>query len=209
VISHSAPMSGILFLGSYPDGVDPTVQQIGADLSRSWFDAPVVKDVMRWKYGKLLMNLGNALEALLGRDVARSGETVARIRDVCRQEGRAVLTAAGIAYNTEEERRAVQRDRMDFQDIPGAPRAGGSTWQSLTRGNPVETDYLNGEIALLGRLHGVPTPVNARLQRLVAAAVRDRRAPGDLSVERLQALLDTEVGTPLPAQRAVHPSRTD
>jgi lysophospholipase L1-like esterase len=31
----------------------------------------------------------------------------------------------------------------------------------------IETDYLNGEIAMLGRLHGVPTPVNALLQDLV------------------------------------------
>ena len=79
---------------------------------------------------------------------------------------------------------------MEFQDIPGAVRGGGSTWQSLTRGNPVETDYLNGEIVLLGRLHGVPTPVNERLQRLVAEAVLHRSAPGDLPVERLAALLD-------------------
>ena len=32
----------------------------------------------------------------------------------------------------------------------------------------IETDYLNGEIVLLGRLHGVPTPVNALLQQLSA-----------------------------------------
>jgi 2-dehydropantoate 2-reductase len=190
VISHTAPMSGILLLGSYPHGTDPTIQQIGVDLSGSWFDAPAVDDVMRWKYGKLLMNLGNAIDALLGKDAASAKETVGRLREACRQEGHAVLAAAGIAHNTESERREVQRDRMEFQDIPGAVRGGGSTWKSLTRGNPVETDYLNGEIVLLGRLHGVPTPVNERLQRLVAEAVLHRSAPGDLPVERLAALLD-------------------
>ena len=42
----------------------------------------------------------------------------------------------------------------------GAIRAkSGSVWQSLTRSTgSVETDYLNGEIVLLGRLHRIPTP---------------------------------------------------
>ncbi|MGY6501971.1 MAG: hypothetical protein ACXIVQ_13900 [Acidimicrobiales bacterium] len=35
----------------------------------------------------------------------------------------------------------------------------------------VETDFLNGEITLLGRLHGVPTPVSAGLQAWMARAV--------------------------------------
>jgi 2-dehydropantoate 2-reductase len=193
VVSHCAPMSGILLLGSYPHGVDAVVQQIGADLSGSVFDAPVIPDVMRWKYGKLLMNLGNALDALLGRPEPQFEQNVTDIRRAAQQEGRAVLAAAGIAYNTEQERRAQQRDQMEFQDIPDAPRSGGSTWQSLTRGNPVETDYLNGEIALLGRLHDVPTPVNVLLQRLVAETAKARRSPGELPLDRWQELLDVEV----------------
>lgn len=190
VISHTAPMSGILLLGGYPHGVDEVVTRIGADLSASFFDAPVVPDVMRWKYGKLLMNLGNAIEALLGHTASDHGDSVAELRRACQAEGRAVLAAAGIPFNSDEERRALQGDRMEFQDIPNASRGGGSTWQSMTRGTPVETDYLNGEIALLGRLHGVPTPVNERLQRLVAEAVRDGRTPGQTPIDRL---LDGEV----------------
>ena len=43
-----------------------------------------------------------------------------------------------------------------------------ATWQSLARGHgALETDYLNGEIALLGRLHGVATPVNQAMLALV------------------------------------------
>ena len=50
----------------------------------------------------------------------------------------------------------------------------GSTRQSLVRGTgSAETDYLNGEIVLLGRLHGVPTPVNAAVRRAVRRAVRE------------------------------------
>jgi 2-dehydropantoate 2-reductase len=64
-------------------------------------------------------------------------------------------------------------------------RAGGSTWQSMTRGGSLETDYLNGEISLLGALHGVPTPVNRMLQAVAAAAAKERRAPGSYTVEEL------------------------
>jgi 2-dehydropantoate 2-reductase len=192
VVSHCAPMSGILSLGRYPEGADPVLRQIGADLARSTFDAPVVNDVMRWKYGKLLKNLANALDALLGNTASRLGQAVLEVRAACQTEGEAALTAAGIPYNTEAERRALQRDRMEFKDIPGTPRGGGSTWQSLIRGaGSVEGDYLNGEIALLGRLHGVDTPVNALLQRMVTQAARERWAPGDVPPEQLRALLDT------------------
>jgi 2-dehydropantoate 2-reductase len=191
VVSHCAPVSGILAVGRYPHGVDPVVKQIGTDLSRSVFDAPVLADVMRWKYGKLLKNLANAIDALLGDTASRHARAVAELRHACQAEGETALAAAGIAYNTDEERRAVQRDRMEFRDIPGVRRGGGSTWQSLTRGvGSVEGDYLNGEIALLGRLHGVRTPINELLQRMVAEAARAGWTPGDVPPERMRVLLD-------------------
>jgi 2-dehydropantoate 2-reductase len=75
--------------------------------------------------------------------------------------------------------------------IDGERRGGGSTWQSLARGvADVETDLLNGEIALLGRLHGVATPVNATLQRLTADAARRRLPPGSVTEDEVLAAID-------------------
>ncbi|WP_327144524.1 ketopantoate reductase family protein [Nocardia sp. NBC_01327] len=186
VVAHTAPMSGILTLGRYPHGSDSVIGEFGKRLAASNFDAPVVDDVMRWKYGKLLNNLGNALLALLDT----STDPAADLWQACRAEGEAVLNKAGIAYNTEAERQAVQGDRMRMQSIEGAARNGGSTWQSLARETgSVETDYLNGEIALLGRLHGIATPVNDLLQRLVTEHALARRRPGDLPPSRLRAML--------------------
>ncbi len=80
-------------------------------------------------------------------------------------------------------------ERLGVQEIGGRPRAGCSTWQSLARGTgAIETDYLNGEVALLGRLHGVPTPVNAALCELAAREADRGARPGELSVDEVLAV---------------------
>ena len=84
---------------------------------------------------------------------------------------------------------------MRIGRVDGAVRLGGSSWQSLTRGTgTIEADFLNGEIALLGREHGVPT-VNAALQRLANLAAREHRAPGFMAPG--QVLAAAEVQLPL------------
>ena len=51
--------------------------------------------------------------------------------------------------------------------------------QSLQRGTgDIETDNLNGEIVLLGRIHGISTPANELLQQLARALAVTRDAPG-------------------------------
>ncbi len=80
---------------------------------------------------------------------------------------------------------------METGEIPGRPRPGGSTWQSLTRGTgSLETDYLSGEIALLGRLHGIRTPVNATVSRIAADLAQRREPPGSMTAEQLTVLID-------------------
>ncbi|WP_344661338.1 ketopantoate reductase family protein [Catenulispora subtropica] len=188
VAAHCAPQSGILTVGRYPDGIDDRIKQIGHDLAESRFDAPVVDDVMRWKYGKLLNNLGNAFEAVA--DLSADEELAERLVDTAQDEGRRALNAAGIPFVGPGERRAVQADRMDFAEIPGTPRGGGSSWQSLARGaGSIETDYLSGEIVLVGRTHGVPTPVNALMQRLSAQFAAEGRAPGSMGLGELAELV--------------------
>jgi 2-dehydropantoate 2-reductase len=149
----------------------------------SGFVASVQRDVMRGKRGKLLANLSNAAEALCG-PAGRTSKAAA----AARAEGVACYEAAGLSTTTAEED-AARWSLMTSRPIAGRDRAGGSTWQSLARGGSVECDYLNGEIALLGRLHGVATPVNGRLQRMIATAARAGVRPGGMTVEALDAEL--------------------
>ncbi|MEU2280802.1 2-dehydropantoate 2-reductase N-terminal domain-containing protein [Streptomyces sp. NPDC013178] len=191
VSAAGTPLTGVLHLGRYPHGTDDTARRIAADLEKAHFEAPVVPDVTRWQYAKLLSNLGNALEAVSGP--VDSEEAVALYRRV-RAEGEAVLAAAGIAYVSAEEQAAARGDKVTLVPLDGVPRGGGSSWQSLSRGaGSIEADHLNGEIALLGRLHGVPTPLNELLQRLANAFATERRAPGSLPLRELTRLADGAV----------------
>lgn len=181
VEASSTPITGLMDLGCYPTGIDERAEAIAHAIASSTFESVPRRDVMRWKYTKLLMNLGNAVEALAGH-AEGAGEIARRSRS----EGAAVLRAAGIDAASREEDAERRGDRLQPRPIGGALRGGGSSWQSLRRGSgSIETDYLNGEIALLGRIHGVPTPVNATLQRLANAAARDRRPPGSMTPEEI------------------------
>ena len=183
VVAHAAPVSGILDCGRYPAGVDATIEEVAADLNGSGFSVVAREDAMRWKYAKLVMNLGNALQAACGLD-GNLGPVYARLRD----EGIACYRAAGIDWASDDEMRE-RRQSMSrpAETVGGRQRAGGSSWQSIARGaGSIETDYLNGEIALLGRLHGVPTPANAAMQRIGARMVRERLPAGSIAVEEIE-----------------------
>lgn len=185
VQASSSPTTGILDIGRYPNGVDDTAIAIAAAFSSSTFASDARPDIMRAKYQKLMMNLGNSIEAACGT-AARGGKLWTRARE----EAVAVLDAAGIEYASDEEDAARRGDLLSLRPIAGQRRGGGSSWQSLARGvGSIETDYLNGEIVLLGREHGVPTPVNEMLQELARELASSGAAPGALSVEDVLARL--------------------
>jgi len=181
--AHSAAVPGILDLGCWPAGVDDGAVAVAADLRAGGFASEARPDIMRWKYAKLLRNLGNALDASCGPK-ARSSTLMERARD----EALACFDKAGIDYASAEEDEARRGDLIQMRPIDGRRWGGSSSWQSLARGTgSIETDYLNGEIVLLGRLHGVPTPVNAALQRVAADMARRGAEPGTYPLESLEA----------------------
>ena len=107
-----------------------------------------------------------------------------------RAEGEACLRAAGIDFASAEEDKARRGDLVKPAPVNGEFRGGGSSWQSLARGTgSIETDYLNGEITLLGRVHSVPTPVNALLQDIANEQARLGAPPKSVPVDALLARL--------------------
>ncbi len=187
VEASSAPISGLLDVGRYPGGVDQQVEAIASALSAATFESLARPDAMRWKYTKLLMNLANAVEAACGSAPDDDAQEAGRL---ARDEGRRVLLAAGIDHATADEDAQRRGDKLRIRPVGGARRGGGSSWQSLARGTgAIEADYLNGEIVLLGRTHGVATPVNAALQRVANDLARSKQPPGSMTGAELLAAL--------------------
>jgi 2-dehydropantoate 2-reductase len=181
VESHATLLTGIIDIGRYPSGEDDRSHAIAHALGDSRFDSCARPDVMRLKYAKLILNLANAVGA-----ICTPGPGTDRLTEMVRDEGRAALGAAGITFEAPEVEDVAGRwKRIGVQ---ASKRSGSSTWQSLQRRTgEVETDYLNGEIVLLGRLHGVATPVNQALCRLADRIAREGAGPQTLSAEDVLA----------------------
>jgi 2-dehydropantoate 2-reductase len=185
VHAYSSPVTGILDIGRYPGGTDDTATAIATAFSEATFSARAIPDVIRWKWRKLLTNLGNAVEAVCGPS-ARRGP----IRQRAIAEGETCLAVAGIKPATTEEDQARRDNLLQIHPVTGESKPGGSSWQSLARHAPgIETDYLTGEIVLLGRLHGLATPVNALLQHLANHLAATGGEPGSITPEEFDTLL--------------------
>ncbi len=168
VVAACHPTPAILDLGRVPGGTDATTAAVSADLRAAGIASEERADILAWKRRKLLLNLGNGVDASFAQ-----GEAADELAGRALGEGEAVLAAAGLTVVSAAEDTA--RRGSILQRRPDLERRGGSTWQSLQRGTgDSEIDYLSGEVVLQGRLHGVPTPVN----EAVVAATRRLAAIG-------------------------------
>jgi 2-dehydropantoate 2-reductase len=191
---HSEPVLGGLDVGDYPSGVSDVARDLASDATRAGFDARTHERIERVRYAKLLSNLGNVVQALLGRDTPAQ-PLLARLR----AEAEACFHAAGIEYESLE---SLQERNKAVLELPvnGALRGGGSTWQSLARGsNGLETSYLNGVIVRLGRRYRVPTPANRALLELSRRAQAEHWQPGKLSLSEV----DAAIAAPGPRDSAI------
>lgn len=190
VILRIAPTSGTFIIGRYlsdlSDDDRDLLTTVSADWTASTFNMHIVDDVMRWKNTKLLSNLGNGVQALLG-PMADGRGIVNRLRG----EAEAVFRRSGIDWAGAAEEVAWRGDVFAIRTVPGTPaELGGSSWQSIARGaDTIETDYLNGEIALLARMAGMGAPLNEAIQRLSREAVSGGAAAGSLTVVELESKL--------------------
>ena len=185
VTALCAPANAILDVGRYPIGVDTTATSLAALIDSSDFMLSEADgDVMTKKYGKLLVNLGNIADAACG--VAGRGAAVVR---AAIEEGKRAYEAAGIRWEQPAERIEHYKQRavaMQFDFPERDTFIGGSTWQSLMKGaTTLETDYFNGEILMLGRLHGVETSTNEFLQHYAARMLRGEIQAGSVTTDQL------------------------
>ncbi len=178
VANYVKGLAGVLDTGRFPYGSDGLCEAVTADFRQSGFGAVPDKKVMRKKYAKLLRNLGNAVQAI----IEESRDTKPIYSEV-RREAVACYAAEGIDCATREEMAKIV-EGMSISTVKGYEKTASSSWQSLQRGTgDIETEYLNGEISLLGRMNGIPTPYNDLLVSLAREFILAKRRPGTMSVK--------------------------
>jgi 2-dehydropantoate 2-reductase len=177
--------AGVIEVGRYHEGVDELTAEVEAALTEAGFGAWANPRVMEAKGAKMLGNLGNAMGAITdGKGDSRA--FMAKVRE----EGEACLRAADLPFESRATFDARMKQSRGVNQLPEGVRNLGSTWQSLVRGTgDVETDYLNGEIARLGREHGIPTPHNELLQELASRMAARGEGPGSYTAQDLEELV--------------------
>jgi 2-dehydropantoate 2-reductase len=187
VQTHSAKLIGILDAGCYPRGVDARIEAVAKAFQGANFGCEPTDDIMPWKYGKLIQNTRNALGAACPR-----GDLQQVLADRLWGEAMAAFDAAGIAYKTPDDIRERRKGLMEMAEINGVARQGGSTWQSLMNGRgDIETDYLNGEIVLIGREFGVPTPANEVMQQVANELLQRGGDAKSIPLEEVAARIES------------------
>jgi len=141
------------------------------------------RDMPAVQWGKLVMNLNNAINALSGLPLAAelSQRAFRRCLAAAQREALGSLAAANIAIArlTAIPPRLLPRlltlpdaifSRLARRVIAIDPHARSSMWSDLEARRPTEIDYLQGEIVALADRVGRAAPVNRALVALVRAA---------------------------------------
>lgn len=177
---HQSGNNGICDIGRYPEGATDVDRAIAADLHAANILSDPLEDIMALKYAKLALNVTNALEAAIG-----AGAPDTDLSKRARQEALDVFAAAGHNVSRKPDPRVTSRV---LAAIDGHAHVGNSSFQSLARGNPrLESDFLNGEVVLLGRMHGIPTPANELLQELAMRLVKAQVPAGSLTIDEVES----------------------
>ena len=177
---------GWLIMGIYPKGTDDLVEAVGSELRKAGFCVLVTPDVMPYKWGKLMSNLGNATGAITN-DNSREAR---RITEAAQSEAKQLLRQAGIRWLSEPE---ITKEWPDFGAKPRAAmdtEEQSSTWQSLGRQQgSVETEFLNGEIVRLARRLGKSAPINEGITRICTEMAANREKPGKYNSAQLRRMV--------------------
>jgi 2-dehydropantoate 2-reductase len=157
-----------------------------------------MRNVLEVQWGKLLLNLNNAINALSGVPLLDqvSNRAYRRVMSAVVSEGVSLLRAARIrpVMNVPLPAFALPwllrlpdalftRVAKKLMDID--PEARSSMWEDLDRGRATEIDFLNGEMVDLARKLGRRAPVNERVVELVRKAERAKSGSPRLGADAL------------------------
>jgi 2-dehydropantoate 2-reductase len=163
------------------------VPGLRAALAGKGFGVAEHPDMVAIAWGKLLLNLNNALNALSGLPLREQVGRRAwrRVLAACMDEALAALDAAGMTpARVARVRPGLMPTILRLPDplfrlLAGAmvridPTARSSMWEDLEKRRPTEIDQLQGAVVALAERMGRDAPVNRRVRDLVRTAERDQ-----------------------------------
>jgi 2-dehydropantoate 2-reductase len=174
------------------------VQALAGVLGACGFDVKLAADIGALQWGKLMMNLNNAVSALSGvptRELLFT-EGYRKVLAAIIAESLAVLRAASIRPASltplpvglfpfvlrlpTPVLRILLRTQLKID-----PEARSSMWEDLSKRRPTEVDYLNGEIVRLAKSLGRDAPLNRRIVEIVHDVEKRQQGSPGLTAEVL------------------------
>jgi 2-dehydropantoate 2-reductase len=152
------------------------------------------------QWGKLLLNLNNALNALSGLPLRRQlgsrpwrqlfADQLAEALAAVRAEGIVPVSPTPIPPALMPP--LLRLPDFIFEPLLGRtvkidPEARSSMWEDLRHGRRTEIDYLQGVIADIAARHGLPAPLSRRIVALIHEAERDAKGPPGLTPAQIRA----------------------
>jgi 2-dehydropantoate 2-reductase len=197
---------GVLVLGAPFGSIDEQTRSVAATLNKA-IPTHLSANIAGAHWTKLIVNENNALPAVTGLSIQEVNQRPAlrELSVLLMKEAAATIAAAGIKLASLPGLPKTALRTMLSLPTPVASRllkllsrslgeapALGSTLQSVRRGETTEIDYLNGEIVVLGKRIGRPTPYNAAVVKLVHQV----EATGSfLTTEEVTAAVNGTVGS--------------
>ncbi|HXY90334.1 MAG TPA: ketopantoate reductase family protein [Xanthobacteraceae bacterium] len=155
VITHKSPFAD--FRCGFIDGRDDArFEALVAEMKTAKFEAAFSKTIEKelWEKFIFIVALSGATAAMrMPLGPIRDDPDTRALLQALMQEVEAVGVKKGIALEG-----AAAKTFAFVQGLPAALKA--SMLEDLERGNRLETDWLQGKVAELGRAFNVPTPVN-------------------------------------------------
>ncbi|MGY3348135.1 MULTISPECIES: 2-dehydropantoate 2-reductase [unclassified Bradyrhizobium] len=187
--------SGDIQVGEDADNIAAALSVPGLDLRAS-------RDIAGVQWGKLIINLNNALSALSDMPLAAqlANRDWRKLFADQMAEGLAALKAAGITPVSSTPIpmnwtpamlrlpdmifKAILRRTMKID-----PEARSSMWQDLKQGRKTEIDYLQGAVIALAEQNNVDVPLMRRIAVLVKEAETAAKGPPGLSPQQIRGVV--------------------
>ena len=161
----------------------PETRELAARIGSGPAELQLHDDMLGVAWGKLLINLNNAVNALSGRTLIEQlkQRDYRRVVAASQREGLRLFERAGIqpakvgAVGPKLLPRVIDSPDWLFQNVflkkwKIDAKARSSMSDDLAQGRKTEVDYINGELVALAERIGVEAPVNRRIVELIRAA---------------------------------------